>query len=69
MLNSSPVVGVLTVIVPVGVVHVGSTAASVAVGAPGAVAMSLVNVVSQPAAFFTLMVCVPAARPLQPVAG
>ena len=46
----------VTVIVPVGVVHVGSVALKVAVGAPGAVPIDWFNVVSQPAAFLTLMV-------------
>ena len=54
--NSRPVVDVVTVMVPVGVVHVGSVALKVAVGAPGAVPIAWFNVVSQPAAFLTLMV-------------
>ncbi len=54
--NSRPVVEVVTVMVPVGVVQVGSVALKVAVGAPGAVPIDWFSVVSQPAAFLTLMV-------------
>src|SRR5678809_595739 len=68
-LNSSPAVDVVTVIVPVGTLHVGSTTASVAVGAFGAVAISFESVVSQPAAFLTLMLCGPVASPLHPPVG
>src|SRR6476620_4366662 len=69
ILNSRPAVEELTVIVPPGAAHVGSTAASVAVGADGAVPISWVSVVSQPEALRTLMVCVPVERPLHPDAG
>src|SRR6476620_6082570 len=66
ILNSRPAVEELTVMVPPGAAHVGSTAASVAVGADGAVPISWLSVVSQPEALRTLMVCVPAERPLYP---
>src|SRR4029453_7496697 len=69
ILNSSPAVAVVTVMVPVATVHVGSTAASVAVGEFGAVSIAWFNVVSKPPDFLPLMVCVPVARPLQPEAG
>ncbi len=69
MLKSSLVVDDVTVMVPVGVVQVGSVALSVADGAPGALPILCVNVASQPALFFTLMVWGPLARPVNPAEG
>ena len=59
----------VTLMVPVGVEHVGSTALNVAVGAPGAAAIAWFNVVSQPAALRTFIVCGPVASPVKPPAG
>ena len=59
----------VTVIVPVGVEQVGSTALSVAVGAPGAAAIAWFSVVSQPPALRTFIVCGPVASPLHPPVG
>src|SRR5687768_18428780 len=52
-LYSRPAVAEVTVMVPVGVAHVGSVAVAVTVGAPGAVPTVTSTEASQPAAFFT----------------
>ena len=60
----------VTVIVPVGAVHVGSVTLTVgAAGALGADAMVTSIVVVQPALFFTVMVCLPELSPVYPPVG
>src|SRR5687768_17727997 len=55
--------------VPVGVVHVGSVAVAVTVGAPGAVPTVTSTEASQPAAFFTHTLWATLLMPVKPPAG
>src|SRR5678810_809307 len=64
-LYSSPAVGDVTAIEPVGVVHVGSVTVAVTVGALGAAATVTSMEVSQPAAFFTHTLCPPVPMPVK----
>src|SRR5678810_547052 len=64
-LYSSPVVTDVTVMDPVGVVHVGSVAVAVTLGAPGANPTVTSTEPSQPAAFFTHTLCKPLLIPVK----
>src|SRR5687768_18401351 len=67
--SSRPAVAEVTVMVPVGVAHVGSVAVAVTVGAPGAVPTVTSTEASQPAAFFTHTLWAPLLMPVKPPAG